>query len=102
MNNPAQAYTDDAQAGFAKNGWLLYGTNTHTSVVADTDVGVTKPKTTTWKFHSSGVYTYNPSAGHEWNVPMCEGTAIVNTSLASQNWTWDLDSLSGPTAYKDD
>ncbi|HUT28658.1 MAG TPA: hypothetical protein VMX13_02615 [Sedimentisphaerales bacterium] len=91
-----EVYDDDATAvspasNVANNDLLRYGTSpvSHTTLVTNVSSG--KPSALKWKFKDSGLYSYSPISGHEWDTPYCSGTADTTKKIGDQDWTWTED-----------
>jgi hypothetical protein len=97
IDNPTTAYLDDTTAKAANqvvaNDLLRYGVQDHSTVV--TAVAANKPTNITWKFNSSGVYTYTVKVGTEYDTPMCTGAAVIGAVPAGWAWSESGGGLNG-------
>jgi hypothetical protein len=107
VNNPSQLFTDefveqDEPNDVLSGDVLLYGTDSHASVVTTASGG--KPTEIRWKNHSSGIYSYDsPSDPNDaFNTPKCIGTISQSTEINEQDWTWDPNWKADPCVYRDD
>lgn len=74
-----------------------YGDNTHTTLV--NVVAAQKPTSISWKWHSSGVYSYAPKPATAFDTPMCDGGADKTKTIDNQPWTWTESKAAGPNVY---
>jgi len=71
----------------------------HTSIV--TAVSNDRPSQHKWKWRESGVYTYNPPAGHKFHQPY-NGCLYAGIPVGEQTGTWYADFCSNSEVWRDD